>query len=222
MSRVIGLNPAYIDTAISCSATARAFVPGEAARKAPGSRRFATRWCARTAISPRFCGWTWTRRSIWMGGRSSCRSRGSCHERFKSLLDRNHRKAMEIEAFLLHQANLNLITRVAQTLRAEDSRDSSANLHKYGNTSSASLLIAASEWWQQVGGEDEGADRDGGVWGGAQLGRDIGGPGLKDSWSRPLQTDRAPMASLIAEDQAVLLSSGDRIAKLPFRSEVSI
>jgi 3-oxoacyl-[acyl-carrier-protein] synthase-3 len=68
----------------------------------------------------------------------------------QELLDRNGRKSTEIDAFLLHQANLNLITRVAQVLKAEDARFF-RNLNKYGNTSSASLLIAATEWWTQSG-----------------------------------------------------------------------
>jgi 3-oxoacyl-[acyl-carrier-protein] synthase III len=68
----------------------------------------------------------------------------------RDLLDRNHCKSSDIDTFLLHQANLNLITRVAKFLGAEDARFF-RNLHKYGNTSSASLLIAAAEWWQQAG-----------------------------------------------------------------------
>ena len=63
----------------------------------------------------------------------------------QELLDRNGRKATEIEVYLLHQANLNLITRVAQLLGAQDARFF-RNLGKYGNTSSASMLIAAAEW----------------------------------------------------------------------------
>jgi 3-oxoacyl-[acyl-carrier-protein] synthase III len=73
----------------------------------------------------------------------------------QELLDRNHRRATDIEVYLLHQANLNLITRVAQVLGAQESRFF-RNLNKYGNTSSASLLIAASEWWEQAGGRMNG------------------------------------------------------------------
>jgi 3-oxoacyl-[acyl-carrier-protein] synthase-3 len=65
------------------------------------------------------------------------------------LLDRNGRKPDEVGAFLLHQANLNLITRVAQTLGIPDERFF-RNLDRYGNTSSASLLIAAAEWWRAL------------------------------------------------------------------------
>ena len=62
------------------------------------------------------------------------------------LLARNKISPAEVEVFLLHQANLNLITRVASTLKAPRER-SYTNIDRYGNTSSASLLIAADEWY---------------------------------------------------------------------------
>ena len=61
------------------------------------------------------------------------------------LLERNGRKPESVAAFLMHQANLNLITRVAQALGVEESKFYS-NIQRYGNTSSASVLIAADEW----------------------------------------------------------------------------
>jgi 3-oxoacyl-[acyl-carrier-protein] synthase-3 len=61
------------------------------------------------------------------------------------LLARNHVSISDVEVFLLHQANLNLITRVASTLKAPRERFYT-NIDRYGNTSSASLLIAADEW----------------------------------------------------------------------------
>jgi 3-oxoacyl-[acyl-carrier-protein] synthase-3 len=61
------------------------------------------------------------------------------------LLTRNKISPVEVEVFLLHQANLNLITRVASTLKAPRERFYT-NIDRYGNTSSASLLIAADEW----------------------------------------------------------------------------
>ena len=61
------------------------------------------------------------------------------------LLTRNRIGVAQVEEFLLHQANLNLITRVASALKAPRGRFF-ANIAKYGNTSSASLLIAAEEW----------------------------------------------------------------------------
>jgi len=61
------------------------------------------------------------------------------------LLVRNQIATGDVEAFLLHQANLNLITRVAAGLKAPRERFFT-NIDRYGNTSSASLLIAADEW----------------------------------------------------------------------------
>lgn len=61
------------------------------------------------------------------------------------LLARNGLTAAEVGVFLLHQANLNLIERVAAGLKAPLERFF-VNIARYGNTSSASLLIAAAEW----------------------------------------------------------------------------
>ena len=63
------------------------------------------------------------------------------------VLDRNRVKAADIGTFLMHQANLNLITRVAGALDVPEARFF-RNIARYGNTSSASMLIAAAEWWQ--------------------------------------------------------------------------
>ena len=67
------------------------------------------------------------------------------------LLERNGLEVGDIGTYLLHQANRNLITRIAQTLKVPEERFFS-NLNRYGNTSSASLLIAAAEWWRSSGG----------------------------------------------------------------------
>jgi 3-oxoacyl-[acyl-carrier-protein] synthase-3 len=64
------------------------------------------------------------------------------------LLTRNQVAATDVEAFLLHQANLNLIKRVAQAVKASPERFFT-NIDRYGNTSSASLLIAADEWHRE-------------------------------------------------------------------------
>jgi 3-oxoacyl-[acyl-carrier-protein] synthase-3 len=61
------------------------------------------------------------------------------------LLARNQLVASQVEAFLLHQANLNLIARVAAALKTPQEKFFT-NIARYGNTSSASLLIAADEW----------------------------------------------------------------------------
>jgi 3-oxoacyl-[acyl-carrier-protein] synthase-3 len=66
-------------------------------------------------------------------------------EAMTELLERNQLPADAIGAFLLHQANANLIVRIARTMNAPLDRFYS-NIIRYGNTSSASLLIAAAEW----------------------------------------------------------------------------
>jgi len=62
------------------------------------------------------------------------------------LLQKNSKSATSIEIFLMHQANQNLIDRVARALEVDPQKFYS-NIRRYGNTSSASMLIAASEWW---------------------------------------------------------------------------
>ena len=64
------------------------------------------------------------------------------------LLERNRVAPSAVETYLMHQANLNLMTRVAQSLAVPEDRFF-RNIQRYGNTSSASLLIAAAEWRQE-------------------------------------------------------------------------
>jgi len=66
------------------------------------------------------------------------------------LLERNRTPAAAVKIFLMHQANQNLIDRVAKALDVPAGMFYS-NIRGYGNTSSASMLIAASEWWQAPG-----------------------------------------------------------------------
>jgi 3-oxoacyl-[acyl-carrier-protein] synthase III len=68
----------------------------------------------------------------------------------QTMLQKNGRHAKDVDTFLMHQANQNLIVRVAQALGVAEERFYS-NIHKYGNTSSASMLIAAAEWWHSFG-----------------------------------------------------------------------
>jgi 3-oxoacyl-[acyl-carrier-protein] synthase-3 len=63
----------------------------------------------------------------------------------EEVLVRNSVAPTQVAAFLVHQANLNLLTRVAKTLGVDREKFFS-NIAHYGNTSSASMLIAASEW----------------------------------------------------------------------------
>lgn len=63
----------------------------------------------------------------------------------EEVLARQNVPAADVSAFLLHQANQNLLMRVAKSLGVGEERIFS-NVARYGNTSSASMLIAAAEW----------------------------------------------------------------------------
>ena len=65
----------------------------------------------------------------------------------EEVLARQGLNARDVTAFLLHQANQNLLMRVAKSLGVPTNLVFS-NVARYGNTSSASMLIAASEWSQ--------------------------------------------------------------------------
>jgi 3-oxoacyl-[acyl-carrier-protein] synthase-3 len=148
MSRVIGLNPAYKDTAIL-------FGDGAGACLVSRDGGFAE---IRDSIIASDGDFAEILRldvdsPLYMDGRSVIMQVARKLPRtIQELLDRNHVPATAIESYLLHQANLNLITRVAQVLKAEDRRFI-RNLNRYGNTSSASLLIAAAEWWSGCNGK---------------------------------------------------------------------
>jgi len=65
----------------------------------------------------------------------------------QEVLTRQKVAAADVRVFLLHQANQNLLVRVAKSLAVPAERVYS-NVARYGNTSSASMLIAAAEWSQ--------------------------------------------------------------------------
>jgi 3-oxoacyl-[acyl-carrier-protein] synthase III len=69
-----------------------------------------------------------------------------------AVLERNGRAAGDVSRFIMHQANQNLIDRVAAALGVPSERFYS-NIRRYGNTSSASMLIAADEWSRESGFE---------------------------------------------------------------------
>lgn len=71
-------------------------------------------------------------------------------EAIAELLERNAMSPEAVGTFLLHQANLNLVMRIAKTVGAPLERFY-ANIERFGNTSSASMLIAANEWRQNSG-----------------------------------------------------------------------
>ncbi len=63
----------------------------------------------------------------------------------KEVLDLHEVAGTSVGAFIMHQANQNLIVRVAKALDVAPEKFYS-NIVRYGNTSSASMLIAAAEW----------------------------------------------------------------------------
>ncbi|MBL8291567.1 MAG: ketoacyl-ACP synthase III [Bryobacterales bacterium] len=65
------------------------------------------------------------------------------------VLARNGVAAQDVAEFIVHQANLNLLQRVATGVGVPIERFYS-NIARYGNTSSASVLIAAREWFAQA------------------------------------------------------------------------
>lgn len=64
------------------------------------------------------------------------------------VLERTGSSAAAVKIFLMHQANQNLMDRVARALKVDAARFYS-NIRRYGNTSSASMLIAAAEGWRE-------------------------------------------------------------------------
>jgi len=65
----------------------------------------------------------------------------------RTVLQRHDILPTEVATYLMHQANQNLIVRVANALKVPSERFYS-NIARFGNTSSASMLIAAAEWSQ--------------------------------------------------------------------------
>ncbi|MGD0578712.1 MAG: 3-oxoacyl-[acyl-carrier-protein] synthase III C-terminal domain-containing protein [Bryobacteraceae bacterium] len=66
----------------------------------------------------------------------------------RAVLQRHAIAPPDVAAFLMHQANQNLIVKIAAALGVPAGRFYS-NIRRYGNTSSASLLIAAAEWLRE-------------------------------------------------------------------------
>ncbi|MCC6590154.1 MAG: ketoacyl-ACP synthase III [Bryobacterales bacterium] len=65
------------------------------------------------------------------------------------VLSRNAVAPGDVSTFVMHQANLNLLERLAKGVGVPADRFF-ANIARYGNTSSASLLIAATEWLREM------------------------------------------------------------------------
>ena len=67
----------------------------------------------------------------------------------RAVLERHAIAPPDVAAFLIHQANQNLIVKIAAALGVPAARFYS-NIRRYGNTSSASMLIAAAEWLRET------------------------------------------------------------------------
>jgi 3-oxoacyl-[acyl-carrier-protein] synthase-3 len=63
----------------------------------------------------------------------------------RAVLERAGASPSDVAVYLMHQANQNLIVRIADALGVPSEKFYS-NIARYGNTSSASMLIAAAEW----------------------------------------------------------------------------
>src|SRR5262249_10358631 len=68
----------------------------------------------------------------------------------REVLDKAGKSAAEVDTFLMHQANQNLIVKIAQSIEVVSEKFYSI-MGRYGNTSSASMVIAADEWSAQSG-----------------------------------------------------------------------
>lgn len=66
----------------------------------------------------------------------------------EEVLKRTGWSAQQAQVFVLHQANLNLIVKVARALQVSEEKFCTT-VRRHGNTSSASMLIAAAEWWRE-------------------------------------------------------------------------
>lgn len=67
----------------------------------------------------------------------------------REVLELSATQVSEVEVFIMHQANRHLMDRIAQSLGVLESKFFS-NIEIYGNTSSASMLIALDEWLQHA------------------------------------------------------------------------
>ncbi len=72
----------------------------------------------------------------------------------QDILQRNGVSRESVGAFLIHQANRNLTVQVAKAVGVPSDKFFS-NVDRYGNTSSASLLIATADWSAVAGFEPE-------------------------------------------------------------------
>jgi 3-oxoacyl-[acyl-carrier-protein] synthase-3 len=69
-------------------------------------------------------------------------------EAAESMMERNNLHADEIRWLVPHQANLRIISATAERMGLPMEKVM-VNIHKYGNTTSGTIPICLSEWWEQ-------------------------------------------------------------------------
>jgi 3-oxoacyl-[acyl-carrier-protein] synthase-3 len=145
MSRVVGLDGAHRDTAILFGDGAGACLVGNS-----GGFAEIVDWALATDGDFAEILRLDLDAPLYMDGRSVIlQAARKLPRAITEVLERNQVKAADVGTFLVHQANLNLLTRVAQSLGVTDDHFF-RNIARFGNTSSASLLIAATEWWRET------------------------------------------------------------------------
>ena len=123
----------------------------------------------------------------------------------EEVLKRQNIAAKEVTQFVMHQANQNLITRVAKGLGVEASLMFS-NVAKYGNTSSASMFIAAPEW--ELSGPSHGLSPGGPVvFAGFGAGLQLGCPGCAKSLILLAPLRRRPFIAEATLEKILLMLS---------------
>ncbi len=64
------------------------------------------------------------------------------------IMERNNLKSDDVMWLVPHQANLRIISRMAERMGIDRSKVM-INIDKYGNTTAASIPLCLSEWWQR-------------------------------------------------------------------------
>jgi 3-oxoacyl-[acyl-carrier-protein] synthase III len=63
------------------------------------------------------------------------------------IMERNHLTGKDVDWLVPHQANLRIIDATAERMGLDKSKVM-INIHKYGNTTAATIPLCLSEWWQ--------------------------------------------------------------------------
>jgi 3-oxoacyl-[acyl-carrier-protein] synthase-3 len=63
------------------------------------------------------------------------------------IMERNHLTGNDVDWLVPHQANLRIIDATGKRMGLDKSKVM-INIHKYGNTTAATIPLCLSEWWQ--------------------------------------------------------------------------